>query len=114
MKPCLHALLARGQRSVALEGMYVRRGRGGHILLRDVSFRLGGRDPDPLRSGEEDHVWLNRNAYAAVPDFDHLRPGDRIMFIADLQVIRKRSGERSVRLECAREVRRLSRRDGSE
>lgn len=114
MKPCLHALLYRGQRSVALEGMYVRRGRGGHILLRDVTFRLGGGDLDPFHSGEEDHVWLNRNAYAAIPDFDHLRPGDRIRFIADLQLIRKRNGERSVRLECAREVRRLGWGDGDE
>lgn len=98
MKPCLYALISRGQRSVALEGMYVRRGRGGHILLRDVSCRFG----------EEDHVWLNRKAYAAIPDFDNLRPGDKIRFIADLQEIRKRNGERSVRLECVRELRRVA------
>lgn len=108
MKPDLYALLSRGIRSVPIEGSFVRRSHRGHVLLRDVVVP-GAYEEIP--SGREDHVWLNHRAYTAIPDFEqlfkHLRPGERIRFIADLQEFRKRNGERSVRLECAREVRRL-------
>jgi len=97
MKPDLYALLSRGIRSISVEGTFVHRGRRGHALLRDIR----------IPNGEEDHVWLNWRAYVSIPDFEQLRPGDRIRFIADLQEFRKKNGERSVRLECAREFQRV-------
>jgi len=98
MKSDLYALLSRGVRSVLVEGTFVHRGWRGHALLRDIR----------IPNGEEDHVWLNWRAYVSIPDFEQLRPGDRIRFIADLQGFRKRNGEHSVRLECVRELRRVS------
>lgn len=97
MKPSLYKLLSKGERAVPVEGTFVCTSRHGHVLLRDIT----------TPAGEEDHVWLNWRAHAALPGFDQLRPGERIRFFADLQEIRKKNGEHSVRLECVRELQRV-------
>lgn len=98
MKCSLYTLLSRGERSIPIEGTFVCTSRRGHVLLQNIS----------TPAGNEDHVWLNWRALPHGLEINRLTPGDRIRFIADLQEFRKRNGSRSVRLECARELRRVS------
>jgi len=97
MKPSLYKLLSKGERAVPVEGTFVCTSRHGHVLLRDIT----------TPAGEEDHVWLNWRALPHGLELNRLSLGDRIRFIADLQEFRKKNGERSVRLECAREFQRV-------
>ncbi|MGE4374701.1 MAG: hypothetical protein AB7D01_03200 [Methanoculleus sp.] len=94
MKLFLLNAVESGMTTLSMEATFVRRSPQGHILFRDVEFGFG----------YEDHVWVNRVAYRD-DDIKQLRSGDRVRFIADLSLIRKKSGERSVRLECLRELR---------